>query len=229
MKTKFYYDGIEISKYKSYPNIEGFTTNTSFVLQGKDIEYTEFIKNYLVEVKGKPCSFQVLSDDDKEIIKQTKIISSLGENVYVKIPIIKRDGSSNDKLISTLLNENIKINITVIHTIPQIDLAVNSLNHETPTIISVFAGGITDAGVDPVNIIKYAILKTYEYANAEILWAGCQTNLHINQAIDCGCHIITIPGSILDKMNRMKLNLEETSIVKVNKFLDDGAKIKNTF
>lgn len=226
---KIYYDGNSISKYKSFPSVVGFTSNTSFASQSGYSDYKKYIIDYLAEADGKPCSFQIWSDDDDEILRQSKEISSLGSNIFVKIPIIKTDGSDNFKVISRVLDEGFKVNVTAIHTIDQIDLVGDLLPRSNQMIVSVFAGGITDSGRDPKPIMTYAVKKFKNDTNVEILWAGCQTNLHLVEARDCGCQIITIPDSIMNKMDRMNLDLESTSLNKVKKFMEDAASVTIKF
>lgn len=224
---KIYYDG---NNPKKYLNIaEGFTTNTSFASQSEYNNYIEYIKNYLDVVNGMVCSFQVWSDNDDEIVKQALKINSMGKNIFIKIPIIKCNGNNNIEIIKKVLDIGININITAIHTINQINLISDLLSYNNNIIISVFAGGITDCGLDPVPIMKYAVNRYRDKQNLEILWAGCQTNLHINQAKESGCHIITVPDAVMHKMHRMKIDLENTSINKVKKFMEDANSMEKEF
>ncbi len=228
-KIKIYYDGVNIEKYSALDYISGFTTNTSFVYQANVQDYREFILEYVGKSNGMPCSFQVWSDDNDEIARQALEISSMGENVYVKIPIIKCDGTSNSQIIKKLISGGIKVNITAVHTEDQIDEAFASIPNDTKTIVSIFAGGITDTGKNPMETIKYGVKRSLDFKNSEILWAGCQTNLNIKEAEECGCHIITIPDSILNKIGRIGIDTKEASIVKVNKFMEDGISINGKF
>lgn len=218
---KIYYDGNSPDKYKD--RVSGFTTNTSFASQSGYDNYEKYIKDYLKKTDGKPCSFQIWSDEDSEIIRQSIYLSSISESIFVKIPIIKCDGKNNIETIKKILDIGLKVNITAIHTVDQINLVSDILPARNPVIISVFAGGMTDAGQDPQPIVSHAVNNS---KNAEVLWAGCQTNLHIIQAEKCGCHIITVPDAVINKMNRMELDLETTSLLKVKKFMEDASFIK---
>lgn len=217
---KIYYDGNFPEKYKD--KVEGFTTNTSFASQSGCKNYEEYIKNYLKKTDGKPCSFQIWSDEDSEIIKQSIYLSSISDTIFVKVPIIKCNGRNNIEVIKKVIDMGIKTNITAVHTLDQINLIIDTLpSNGSSVIMSVFAGGITDAGQDPQTIVSHAVNNSKK--NVEILWAGCQTNLHIIQAEKCGCHIITIPDAIMNKMNRMELDLHTTSLNKVKKFMEDAS------
>jgi transaldolase len=224
---KIYYDGNNPKKYLHI--VEGFTTNTSFASQSEHNNYIKYIKDYLDIANGAVCSFQIWSDNNDQIIQQSQQINSMGKNIFVKIPIIKCNGNNNIEIIKKVLDMGINVNITAIHTINQINLISNLLSCNNNIIISVFAGGITDCGLDPVPIIKYAVDRYQDNKNLEILWAGCQTNLHINQAKESGCHIITIPDAIMNKMYRMGIDLENTSINKVKKFMEDANLMQKGF
>ena len=133
------------------------------------------------------------------------------------------------EIIKKVLDIGININITAIHTINQINLISNLLPRNNAIIISIFAGGITDCGLDPVPIIKYAVNKYKNNKSVEVLWAGCQTNLHIIQAKESGCHIVTVPDAIMNKIDRMKIDLENTSIHKVKRFMEDANLMQQRF
>ena len=105
------------------------------------------------------------------------------------------------------------------------DLAISKfslLNKDTPAIISIFAGRIADAGVDPIGIMKEAIKLAEDYPNVEILWASCRELYSIIEANDIGCHIITVPNNILKKIDLFGKDLNEYSIETVNDFFNDG-------
>jgi len=159
MKIKIYADGAdekEIIHYYLQKNISGLTTNPSLMRKSGIQDYKEFSVKILKKVKHKPISFEVFADDFKSMYDQSKIISSWGKNVYVKIPITNTKGAYSNHLIKKLSNENIKLNITAIFTRSQVDKVYRSLQKKTDAIISIFAGRIADTGRDPVNLIEYA-------------------------------------------------------------------------
>ena len=150
-------------------------------------------------------------------------ISSYGENVYVKVPIQKSNGESNKVVIQQLLSQNIKVNITAIFTYQQIISLYSILEYNTtPVIVSIFAGRISDTGIDPFDIIQFACHLFKELSSVEILWAGCKEVLSINHAIRAGCHIITITDSIMDRMDRIHKNLQEFSLETIRSFKKDA-------
>jgi len=217
---KIYYDGNNPREYEH--SSKGFTTNTSFFSQSGCQDYEKYISDYLDVARGRPCSFQIWSDLDEEIVRQSSRINSMGQNIFVKIPIIKCNGEYNLNAICAVLDNGINVNVTAVHTEEQIDSVLKILPRTNSVIVSVFAGGVTDCGVDPVPLVRHAVAQYKPHKNVEVLWAGCQTNLHIVQARESGCHIITVPDSIMKKIDRMKLDIKTASIKKVNKFMEDA-------
>lgn len=223
---ELYYDGTNIKKYGDIKGILGFTTNTNFMLQAGEMDYPKFYESVKDIIKGRPISFQLCSSNPEQIIEDAYKISSYGPNVYVKIPILQPDGTSNVDIITNLAMNGIKMNVTAIFTISQIlELYHKVKEITTPMIISIFAGRISDTCVDPKKIIEFACLLFKSVSNIKILWAGCKEVLSIQHAIDVGCHIITIPDSIMDRLNRVDMDLFEYSKETALMFQNAGAQI----
>tara|TARA_B100000959_G_C14687987_1_gene503479 strand:- start:130 stop:726 length:597 start_codon:yes stop_codon:yes gene_type:complete len=187
--------------------------------------YEKFAKK-LIKVIKKPISFEVFSDEVDEMYIQAKKISSWGNNVYVKIPIVNSKGVSTIRLIKKLNFEKIKLNITAVFTFDQVNKIISTLNSKTPSIISIFAGRIADTGIDPINIIKRSIKLKKNNKNIKILWASTREVLNIYQAANINCDIITVPIVIIKKLNLYKKNLKKYSIETAKDFYLDGLRSK---
>lgn len=225
LNVKIYADGADLnSMLEEYKKgiVKGFTTNPSLMKAAGVKSYRDFGKEVLKEIKDMPISFEVFADDEESIIKEARELFTWGENVYVKIPVVNTKGEFNGKIIETLSNENIKLNITAIFTVDQVKDVLSVLNKDTPAIISIFAGRIADAGTDPIGIMKEAIELFKDYPKAEILWASCRELYNIIEANNIGCHIITVQNSILKKINLFGKDLTEYSIDTVNDFFKDA-------
>jgi len=219
-QIKIFYDGNNINKYVDYPNVVGITTNSTFVAQSGFTSYTKFMETYSEKIRGRPISLQVWSEEN--IAEQARQLATLG-NVYVKIPVKNTLGEYNIPLINELLNDGVKVNITCVYTEAQLNELEAKLFHtETPVIISVFAGGISDAGLDPLPTVVKAVQMFKDRPNVEILWAGCKDNYSIISADRVGCHIITLPDSIMDRINRTGTDLEKMTVDKVKLFNNDS-------
>tara|TARA_Y200000002_G_scaffold382647_1_gene400495 strand:+ start:1130 stop:1843 length:714 start_codon:yes stop_codon:yes gene_type:complete len=204
--------------------IKGLTTNPTLMRQEEISNYEEFARKILLKVKNKPISFEVFADDFERMEEQAIKISEWQENVYVKIPITNTKGYSSCDLIKTLTNRGIKINVTALMTIDQVEEVNKSLNYKVPSYVSIFAGRIADTGIDPVNTISES-LKILENNNqSEIIWASPRELLNIFQANDIGCHAITVTTSLLDKLKLINYDLKKYSLDTVKMFYDDALK-----
>lgn len=225
LKVKIYADGADLSSMlKEYEKgiVSGFTTNPSLMKSAGIKSYRDFGKEVLKNIKDMPISFEVFGDDKETMLKEAREIYTWGENVYVKIPVVNTKGEFNGEVIKELADNNVKLNITAIFTTEQVKDVLKCLNKETPSIISIFAGRIADAGVSPIDIVKESINIAKEYPNAEILWASCRELYNIVEADKVGCHIITVQNSILNKIDLFGKDLTEYSIETVKSFFKDA-------
>jgi len=230
LKVQIFADGadkLEMLDMYSKPYIKGMTTNPTLMKKVGITDYRAFSKDILTQIKDKPLSFEVFSDDFEEMERQAIEIASWGENVYVKIPVINSRNESNLEVIRRLLEKNIKVNITCVFTKTHIDSIYAELNGQTtPFIVSVFAGSIADTGVEPYDTVKHAVDTFAMGANVEILWAGVKEIMAIKYAIDYKCHIITVPDAVFDRFSRIGLNLEEMACNKVKSFNNEAENIR---
>ncbi len=231
LKIKIFADGaekdgmIELAK-KAY--VQGFTTNPTLMRKAGVTDYVKFAKEVVAAISDKPISFEVFSDDFKEMERQAKIISSWGKNVYVKIPITNTKRESAVPLIAKLVAQGIKVNVTAILTVKQVEDVAKVLSKDVPSVVSVFAGRIADTGCDPKHYMKKAKAILASNPKAELLWASPRELWNIYQAAKVGCHIITVPHDILKKMEKIGYNLDELSLDTVKMFYDDGQKVGYT-
>ncbi len=226
LKIKLYVDGADISgMLEMYNNktVSGFTTNPTLMKKAGITDYKAFSKSVLEAIPDLPISFEVFSDDFKEMEREAREISSWGDNVYVKIPITNSIGKTSIPLIYKLSNLDIKLNVTAILTSEQVSTVCTSLNEDTPSIISVFAGRIADTGRNPVETINNSIpiIRSYQ-PKSELLWASTRELYNIIQAQQCGCHIITVPNDILKKLPMLNKDLTELSLETVRMFYQDA-------
>ena len=220
---EIYYDGTNIARYGSLPSVVGFTTNTSFMKASGITNYPEFFDKVKGDVDGRPISFQVFEDDPRA---QARTVSKYGPNVWAKVPVVDVKGRSNVPAIRELLLEGIKVNITAVFTLEQCTEILESVLYvQTPVIVSIFAGRISDTGRDPLPIIQDAVKMFNPGDHIKVLWAGCKEVLEIIKARDVGCQIITVPGDLLDKMDRIGMDLTKFSIATTVGFKNDATSI----
>ena len=227
MKTKVFCDIAEINQIKKFNKkkiVKGFTTNPSLMRKAGAKDYESYSKKILKICKNKPISFEVFADDNLGMLSQAKIINKWGKNVYVKIPVVNSKGNFTGKTIKELNNKNIKLNITAVYSAKETKKILKVINKKTKVIISIFAGRAGDSGKDPIPEFKKSIKLAKKYKNVEILWASVREPYNYTQAKQLGCHIITVPPSTIEKIEKFGKSLNNLMLETVKTFLIDSKK-----
>ena len=227
MGTKIFCDIADLSLIKKFNKkkiVKGFTTNPSLMRKAGARDYQAYSKQILKVCRNKPISLEVFADDHRSMIKQGIKINSWGKNVYVKVPIINSQNQFTGKVIKELNNQNIKLNITAVYTAKQTEKILKKINKKTKVIISIFAGRAGDTGKDPVPEFVKSLKMAKKFKNVEILWASVREPYNFVQAKQLGCHIITIPPSIIEKIQNFGKSFKELTVETVKAFLVDSKK-----
>ena len=225
MKTKIFCDSADFTTIKELNNnplVSGFTTNPSLMRLSGAKNYKNYSLKLLKVCNKKPISLEVFGDTFEQMLRQAMIINSWGKNVYVKIPVLNSKGLFSGKVIKTLSHKGIKLNITAVYTVKQVKKILKCINKNSKTIISIFAGRMSDVGKDPVPIIKESVRLTRKMKNVEMLWASTREAYNYLQAKNCGCSIITMPSSIIQKISKFGKTYQELTLDTVKKFLKDS-------
>ena len=226
--TKIFCDIADIKLVRKFDKknlVKGFTTNPSLMRRAGAKDYAKYSKE-IIKITRKPVSCEVFADDIKNMILQGKKISKWGKNVYVKVPVINSKGKFMGRVIKNLNKSKIKLNITAVYTAKQTKQILNAINKKTKVIISIFAGRMADTGNDPIPQFKESIRISKKYKNVQILWASTREPYNFLQAKKLGCHIITAPPSIIDKIEKFGKSLNKLSLETVVGFLKDSKKSK---
>ena len=227
MNTKIFCDIADISSIKKFKNksiVKGFTTNPSLMRKAGAKDYKSYCKQILKICGNKPISFEVFADNQDSMIKQGRKINSWGKNVYVKVPVVNSKNKFTGNVIKELNNKNIKLNITAVYTAKQTAKILKAINKKTKVIISIFAGRAGDTGKDPIPEFVKSIKLAKNYKNVEILWASVREPYNYLQAKQLGCHIITIPPAVIEKIEKFGKSFNELTIETVKAFLVDSKK-----
>ena len=214
-----------IRKFNKKKLVKGFTTNPSLMRKAGAKNYAKYSKKIL-KITNKPISFEVFADDTSNMIFQGREISKWGKNVYVKVPVTNSKGKFMGKVIKDLNCRNIKLNITAVYSSKQTSQILKNINKKTKVIISIFAGRMADTGIDPIPQFKESIKISKKYKNVEILWASTREPYNFIQAKNLGCHLITIPPSIIEKIENFGKSFKQLTIDTVNGFVVDSRKSK---
>ena len=212
-----------VKKFNKKLIVKGFTTYPSLMRKAGALNYTNYSKKIL-NVTKKPVSCEVFADDVKPMISQGIKISKWGKNVYVKVPITNSKGIFMGKVIKDLNQRNIKLNITSVYTSKQTKQILNKIDKKTKVIISIFAGRMADVGKDPIPQFKESIKAARNYKNVEILWASTREAYNYLQAKSLGCHIITVPPQIIEKIEKFGKSFSQLTTDTVKGFLIDTKK-----
>jgi transaldolase len=229
LKVELFADGADLEgmlemNSKSY--IKGLTTNPTLMRKAGIKNYKEFAKEVLSQIKEKPISFEVFSDDMEDMKRQAMEIANWGDNVYVKIPITNTAGSSTSPVIQFLVERKVKVNVTALMTCEQVRGVAKVLSPTTPSFVSIFAGRIADTGRDPVPIVRESIEILNEVSLARVIWASPRELLNVFQANNIGCHVITATSDILNKLNTVGKDLDTYSLETVQMFYNDAKQSK---
>jgi len=225
MKIEIYCDSADlktIKKMNSNPLVNGFTTNPSLMRQAGAKDYKKYSLRLLQVCKKKAISLEVFADTSYQMEQQAYKINSWGKNVYVKIPVVNSKGYFSGKVIKKLSDKKIKLNITAVYTLAQVKKITKCLNKKSKAIISIFAGRMGDVGKNPIPIIKKSVNLTKKRKNIKILWASTREAYNYTQAKNCGCSIITMPPSIIEKISKFGKSYEKLTLDTVKKFLKDS-------
>jgi transaldolase len=226
LPVKIFADGADVAgiiELYRQPFIKGLTTNPTLMRKAGVTDYESFARSILEEVREKPISFEVFSDEFPEMRRQALKMRDWQDNVYVKIPITNTRGSSAVELIRELSNDGVKVNVTAILTLDQVEIVAAVLNESIPSVVSVFAGRIADTGTDPIPTMRKSLAILRDQPSAELLWASVREVLNVFQAAESGCHIVTVPHDILKKTVQLAhKDLEELSLDTVQMFHRDA-------
>jgi len=225
ISTRIFADGADLAGILALAanlRIAGFTTNPTLMRKVGLTDYARFARELLERVTELPISFEVFADDADEMRRQARVITSWGTNVYVKIPVTSTTGESMATLARELSEDGVKVNVTALFTTAQVELITAAVADGAPSYISVFAGRIADAGVDPMPIIARSVEIMEQAPRSELIWASPREILNLIQANDMGCDIITMTHDLLEKLDGLGKSLEQYSLETVRMFHDDA-------
>ena len=229
MNTKIFCDIADLKLIKKFYKkkiVKGFTTNPSLMRKAGAKDYKSYSKKILKVCKTKPISFEVFADNKKDMIEQGMKISTWGKNIFVKVPVVNSKNQFTGEVIKKLNSKNIKLNITAVYTSKQTEKILKVINKKTKVIISIFVGRAGDAGKDPTPEIIKSIKMSKKFKNVEILWASVREPYNYLHSKKLGCHIITVPPSIIEKIEKFGKSFHQLTEETVKAFLVDSKKSK---
>lgn len=125
-------------------------------------------------------------------------------------------------LVRELSEGGVKVNVTALFTTAQVELITAAVKDGAPSYISVFAGRIADAGMDPMPIMARSVEVMADAERSELIWASPREVLNLVQADQVGCHVITMTHDLLKKLDCLGKSLEQYSLETVQMFHRDA-------
>lgn len=232
LRLKLFADTADLAsmlRFYRHPLVSGFTTNPSLMRKAGITNYEAFGRMVLEEIPDKPVSFEVLAEEAPEIEQQARAISAWGSNTFIKITVTDRRGRSLLPTISRLSAAGIALNVTALFTLEQIAAVLPMLDPAQPAILSVFAGRIADTGRDPIPMLRAARAMLYNFPNVQLLWASPREVFNLFQAQDAGCHIITMPPALIDKLANLDKDLDAFALETIESFYQDAEACGGSF
>jgi transaldolase len=229
---KIFTDGANVAQMielAADPLVQGFTTNPTLMRQAGIADYATFVKELTSQITEHPISFEVISDEFAEMERQAHCLHEFGDNVFVKIPITDTSGASAAPLMARLAAAGVSVNATALMSLDQVRVATDALGGGPPAVISVFAGRIADAGIEPVPLMSEAKSILRSHSNLELLWASPREVLNVVQADQVGCDIITMTPDLLKKLASLGRDLTDFSLATVKMFRDDAVAAQYEF
>jgi len=226
LRIKLYTDSASPDDFRRFaplPHIAGFTTNPSLMRKAGVSDYLAYMDEVLPLCQGKPVSFEVIADDLPEMRRQAMLLGRKGDNVFVKIPIMNTRGEDTCGLVRELCSEGVKVNVTALLALAQVERVAAAFPADAIAIVSVFGGRIADTGVDPMPIMRASKELIAGMPGVELLWASQREMLNVVQAEECGCDIITVQPATLDKLAMLGTDLVDLSRQTVVMFARDAA------
>lgn len=225
LKVKLFADGADLTgmvDMASKEYIQGLTTNPTLMKKVGITDYKGFALDVIAAIPRKPISFEVFSDDLDEMMRQGVEIAGWGSNVYVKIPITNTKGVSTESVVKFLVDRQVKVNVTALMTMDQVESVSRVLSADVPSYVSIFAGRIADTGRNPIPIMQAAISHVAPISSCEIIWASPRELLNVFQANEIDCHVITATNDILQKLVLVGHDLKQYSLETVQMFRNDA-------
>ena len=223
--VKIYADGADLESMVALaekPHIAGFTTNPTLMRKSGVSDYEGFARKVLETITDHPISFEVFADDASGMLRQARLISSWGSNVYVKVPVTDTKRNSMADVVAELTADGVQLNVTALMTVAQVETVTAALAGTRGAIVSVFAGRIADTGRDPIPIMTSALAVTAAQPGVELLWASPREILNVRQADDIGVDIITVTHDMLAKLSLFGKDLDDYSLETVKMFDNDA-------
>ena len=190
----------DIERYLAKGWVRGVTTNPDLMARYGHTDALGFARRIAPGLANRPLAIAPVTNDRAEFVTQAKALASIEKNVFVKVPIIDPTGGSNHEFVRLLVDSGVAVNVTCVHTISQVEMAVAALSGCASGLVSVFAGRLADTGVDPMVLAHEASHITNGIESLALIWAGSRELLNVRHAAAAGTDVITVKAELLEQV-----------------------------
>lgn len=178
----------------------GVTTNPAILSKEERRDYREHI-NDMISIMQKygssvPLSVEVFTADPKQMIPQAEeFLEHFGHypNLNIKVPV----GWDELEVIATLRKRGIPVNCTCCMSYNQALMAARA----GANFVSLFWGRIRDLGYDAGSVVRQVHQTFREWdMDSEIIVGSIRHIADINEALQAGADIITVPPKFFPQM-----------------------------
>jgi transaldolase len=191
-------DCAELIRWLAHPGVKGATTNPTLLRRGgRSVE--DVLATVAPHLAGRPISVYPVAAGDDELLRRADRLRAAYPNVFIKVPVVDRDGVPNDGRLGKLAADGQRLNVTAVHDIAQASLAEQATRAAPQRVVSVFAGRLADSGRDPVVAVREICRALADRRDLRVMWASSRQVYDAVLAHRAGCRLITIPTGVLGR------------------------------
>jgi transaldolase len=184
-------DLADIETIAGWGVLAGVTTNPTLLSKVEGEADEIYLK--VCELVDGPISAEVVADSRGDMVEEGKRLAAIHPNIVVKLPMSAEGLAAT----STLAEEQIRVNMTLVFTAAQALLASAS----GAAFVSPFVGRFDDIGHDGLECLR-TIVEALENSlyDTEVLAASIRSPTHVIEAARMGADIATIPPKVFYQM-----------------------------
>lgn len=195
---KLFADTSKVSELKKLIELgifQGVTTNPLIVAsEAGDAEPKTYYEKLVREFPDLPISIQLLDEPLENLLEQARAYATIAPNIVIKVPMFG-DGRGVT-ILSKLLKEGIKVNVTGLMSAEQLLLTLMTGN--APSYVSLFFNRIKDGGGSPQKEIENA-RKLIDKLGlpTEIIVGSIRKTEDVREGLMAGGHIVTVTPKVI--------------------------------
>ncbi|HEY4103350.1 MAG TPA: transaldolase family protein [Polyangiaceae bacterium] len=187
-------DPVEIREIFSWGVLSGITTNPLILSREAGSVDLEPRMREVIRASRGPVSVELVHETEREMLAEAAAYHAWDPaRVCIKVPF----SETGLKVLHQLTTRGVSTNVTCMMSFNQAYLAALG----GATYVSLFSGRIRDMGYDARPIIRElrAVLDREALAS-KILIGSIRHLMDVNEALQDGAHVVTVPPPILRKM-----------------------------